>query len=174
MHVENAGIYSAFASLYNILRKDVEQDTLAQASMPLATMPKTLTFTAFSLLCTTYCARMWNKTRCHKRTCLSRPCQKMLVFTAFRPLCTTYCARMEQDKTGFHKHPYLWQPCPTQVCPAFWPLYNMLRKDVEQDSLSQAPMLLSIMHTTLVFTLRAHGCGTRHVVTSVHAFGDRA
>ena len=33
---------SVFASLYNTLRKVVEQDTLSQASMPLATMPKTL------------------------------------------------------------------------------------------------------------------------------------
>ena len=25
-------------------------------------------------LCTTYCARMWNKESCHKRPCLWRPC----------------------------------------------------------------------------------------------------
>ena len=53
-HAQNAGIYSIFASLYNKLRKDVEQDTLSQASMPLATMPETLACTAFLLLCTTY------------------------------------------------------------------------------------------------------------------------
>ena len=35
-HAQNTGIYSCIASLYNILRKDVEQDTLSQASMPLA------------------------------------------------------------------------------------------------------------------------------------------
>ena len=44
------------ASLYNILRKDVEQDTLSQASMPLAPMPKTLAFAALLPPCTTYCA----------------------------------------------------------------------------------------------------------------------
>ena len=35
---------------YNILRKDVEQGKLSQASLPLATMPKTLVFTAFMFL----------------------------------------------------------------------------------------------------------------------------
>ena len=51
---QNTGICIVFASLYNTLRKDVEQDTLSQACMPLATMPKTLVFTAFE---PTYCAR---------------------------------------------------------------------------------------------------------------------
>ena len=46
-HAQNTCIYSVFITLYNILRKDVEQDTLSQASMLLATMPKTLLFTAF-------------------------------------------------------------------------------------------------------------------------------
>ena len=45
-HAQNTGIYSVFASLYNILHKDVEQENLSQASMPFATMPKTLVFTA--------------------------------------------------------------------------------------------------------------------------------
>ena len=40
-------MYSVFITLYNILRKDVEQDMLSQASMLLATMPTTLVFTAF-------------------------------------------------------------------------------------------------------------------------------
>ena len=31
-HAQNTGIYSMFCSLYNMLRKDVEQDTLSQAS----------------------------------------------------------------------------------------------------------------------------------------------
>ena len=31
-HAQNTGIYSIFCSLYNMLRKDVEQDTLSQAS----------------------------------------------------------------------------------------------------------------------------------------------
>ena len=39
-----------FSSLYNILHKDVEQGKLSQASMPLATRPKTLVFTAFLFL----------------------------------------------------------------------------------------------------------------------------
>ena len=42
----------------------------------IASMPKTLVFTVFSSLCTTHCARMWNRTRCHKRPCVSRPCPK--------------------------------------------------------------------------------------------------
>ena len=37
----NTGIYRLFASLYNILHKDVEQEKLSQASMPLATRPRT-------------------------------------------------------------------------------------------------------------------------------------
>ena len=45
------------ASMYNILRKDVEQNKLSQASMLLASMPKSLVFTAILPLCTTYCAR---------------------------------------------------------------------------------------------------------------------
>ena len=47
-HAKNIGICTFFASLYNILHKDVEQGKLSQASMPLATMPKTLVFTTFS------------------------------------------------------------------------------------------------------------------------------
>ena len=47
-HAQHIVICTFFASLYNILRKDVEQGKLSQASMPLATMPKTLVFTTFS------------------------------------------------------------------------------------------------------------------------------
>ena len=32
-HAQNTGIYSIFCSLYNILRTEVEQDTLSQAFM---------------------------------------------------------------------------------------------------------------------------------------------
>ena len=39
-HAQSTGVYSVFAPLYNILRKDVKQGKLSQASMPLATMPK--------------------------------------------------------------------------------------------------------------------------------------
>ena len=45
---QNTGIYCVFASLYNILLKDVEKEKLSQASM------RTLVFTAFSPLCKTY------------------------------------------------------------------------------------------------------------------------
>ena len=74
-HAQNIVFFQHFCSLYNLLRKDVEQDTLSQASMYnilrkdmeqnklsqasmlLASMPKTLVFTAFlaslySILCT--------------------------------------------------------------------------------------------------------------------------
>ena len=37
VHAQNTGIYSVFASLYNILHQDVEQENLSQASMPFAT-----------------------------------------------------------------------------------------------------------------------------------------
>ena len=67
---QNTGIYRDFASLYDIPRNNAEQDTLSQASMPIATMPKTLVFSTFSPRCTTYCARMWKKKSCHKRPCL--------------------------------------------------------------------------------------------------------
>ena len=96
-----------------ILRKDVKEDTLSKASMPLVTMSRAqylqrfglfvqhtvqgcgtrhvvtsvhvfgdhaqnMVFAAFCLLCTTYCtcARMWNKTLCHKPPCPWQPCPK--------------------------------------------------------------------------------------------------
>ena len=49
-HAQNISIYSVFITLNNILRKDVEQDTLSQASMLFVTMPKTLLFAAFAIL----------------------------------------------------------------------------------------------------------------------------
>ena len=46
-------VFTAFLPLYKILCKYVEQDSLSQASEPLATMPKALAFTAcFASLCT--------------------------------------------------------------------------------------------------------------------------
>ena len=77
-------IYLVFASLYSILHKDVEQAKLSQVSMPLASMPKTLVFTAFSPLCTTYSARMWNKKSCHKHPCQLRRCPKNWHLPRFR------------------------------------------------------------------------------------------
>ena len=47
---KNTGIYSVFASLYNLPCKVVEQGTLSQGSMPFATMPKTLVFTPKTLV----------------------------------------------------------------------------------------------------------------------------
>ena len=55
------------------------------ASMPWATMPNALVFTAFLPLCTTYCASMWSKTRCHKHPCLGATMPQALIFTAFCP-----------------------------------------------------------------------------------------
>ena len=49
-HAQNIGIWNEFASLYNILRKDMEQGKLSQACMPLAAMPKTPIFTALLFL----------------------------------------------------------------------------------------------------------------------------
>ena len=65
-----------FASLRNTLRKDVEQDTLPQASMLFATMPRTPVVTLILPLCATYCTRMWNKQSCHKCPCPWCPCPK--------------------------------------------------------------------------------------------------
>ena len=45
-----------------------------------ATMLKTLVFTAFSPLCTTY-SKMWNRKGCHKCPCPSRPCPKTALKT---------------------------------------------------------------------------------------------
>ena len=59
-------------------------------------MPKTLIIILqhlCSALCTTHCARMWSKTRCHKHP------------------CTAYCARM-WSKTSCHKHLCFWRACP--------------------------------------------------------------
>ena len=67
---QNTGIYHVFASLYDMPHNNAEQDTLSQASMPIATMPKTLVCSAFSPRCTLYCARMWEKKTCRKRPCL--------------------------------------------------------------------------------------------------------
>ena len=59
------------APMYNVLRKDVEQNKLSQASTLLASMPKTLVFTALLPLCTAYCARsaiLLHKTPAAKET----------------------------------------------------------------------------------------------------------
>ena len=51
----------------------------SQASMLLATMPKTVVFAVFLRICTTYCTRMWNK----ESPCLWRPCPKHLYLHRF-------------------------------------------------------------------------------------------
>ena len=109
------GSYSLPASLYNILRKDVEQDTLSQASMPLATMPKALVFTAFLPLCTTYCAGMWSKTCCRKHPCLWRPCPKHWYSQRFASLYNILCK--EWNKSHCHKRIKLWPASAGSVRP---------------------------------------------------------
>ena len=73
IHIASMHITLVFTAC--TLHKDVQQDTLSQASMLFATMPKAPVFTAFVLL-VPYCTRMWNKQSCHKLPCLWRPCQK--------------------------------------------------------------------------------------------------
>ena len=86
-------------------------------SLPLAIMPKTLVFTAFLLFvqhtvqgcgarhdkhpCTTYCARMWSRTSCHKHLCFWRasPKQRFRLFaqhTVHVVLC--FCVKRPQQK----------------------------------------------------------------------------
>ena len=81
----------------------------------IASMPKTLAFTAFSPVCTTYRARLWNVVTSVHAFCDHAQntgiYAKKLVFTAFSPLCTTYCTRM-WNKKSIHKRPCLRRPCP--------------------------------------------------------------
>ena len=82
VHAQNTGIYTTHCA------KDVEQDTLSQAS----TMPKTLVFTVFLRLCTTYCTRMWNKKSCHKRPCLlATMLENTCIYSVFVSLRPTGC-----------------------------------------------------------------------------------
>ena len=91
VHAQSTGICSVLASLYYILRKDAEQDTLSQASVPSATMPKALVFTVFSLRCTTHCARMCNKKGCHKRPCLWHQAQNT-------DICGVFCLFVQHSR----------------------------------------------------------------------------
>ena len=101
VHAQNTGIYSVFASLYNILHKDLEQENLSQASMPFATMPKTLVFTTF------YAQKHWylqpfnilhKEVEQENLSQASMPfatMPKTLVFTAFMPQKTgLYCVAL--------------------------------------------------------------------------------
>ena len=105
-HTQHTGIYSILASLYNLLRKDVEQDTLLQASMLLAIMPKTL-------------------------VCLQHFC--------FFVQHTAQGCGARHVVTRIHAFGDHAQN--TGIYSIFASLYNILRKDVEQDTLSQASML---------------------------------
>ena len=72
-HAQNTGIYSVSDSLYNMLRKDVEQGKLSQASMPLATIPKTLAFTALLSL---YALQVADSGLTHSISETKTPCNK--------------------------------------------------------------------------------------------------
>ena len=110
--------------------------------LPLATMPKTLEFTAFLLLFATYCARMWSKTRCHWHPCLWRPCPKHWYLQHFR---------------FFVQHT-------AQGCGA---RHVVISIHAFGDHVQFTAFLFFVQHT-------AQGCGARHVVTIIHAFGDHA
>ena len=80
-------------------------------------MPKTLVFTAFSPLCTTYCTRIWNKQIYHKRPCLSRPCPKHWSLQRFMPKSTgiysilTYCTeKVEGENLSQASMPFATMP----------------------------------------------------------------
>ena len=116
---------SDFASLYNILHKDVEQENLPEASMPVATMPKPLVFTAFyaqNIGIDGVLASLYNILHkdveqenvpeasmpfaiMPKTLVLTVFCLKTLAFTPFSPLRTPYCARMWNKKTCHKRLP---------------------------------------------------------------------
>ena len=103
---KNTGIYRDVPSLYNILHKDVKQAKLSQASMPLASMDKTLVFPAFSAHCTTYGARMQGRTRSHKHPCQLRRCPKHW----YLPRLYNTQAQGPGTRKAVTKHPCLWRP----------------------------------------------------------------
>ena len=71
-----------------------------------ASMHKTLAFAVFSPLCTTHCARMWNKTRCHKRPCQLRRCPKHWYLRVFASLYNILRKDVEQAKTVTSVHAF--------------------------------------------------------------------
>ena len=115
----------------------------------IASMHKTLVFTAFSPLCTTHCARMWNKTRCHKRPCQLRRCRKHWYLPRF---CFVVRHTAQQCGAG-HVVTSVHANCDdaqnTGIFHVFASLYNILRKDVEEEKLSQASMPLAEVRSHL-------------------------
>ena len=135
---KSTGMYSVFASLCNILHKDVEQERLSQASMPFATMPK-------SPLCTALCAqkhwyvqrfRLFVHNKLHEDVEQERLSQESMPFATMpkSPLFTALCAQ----NAGVYS--------------VFASLYNILNKDVEQEHLSQASMPFATTPKTPLFT----------------------
>ena len=95
----------------------LEQDTRSQAFVPLATMPKTLVFTALLLLYTTYSGRRHAVTSTHA----FGEDATTLVFAACLPLCTHLCLFVQHKrknavrsfsaaKTAFEKQALFWVP----------------------------------------------------------------
>ena len=64
----------------------------------IAPMPETLVFTVFCVFVQHTSQRMWNKTRCHKRPCLSRPCPKHRYLKLFASLHNILHKDVEQGK----------------------------------------------------------------------------
>ena len=115
----------------------------------IASMPNTLVFTAFAPLRTTHCARMWNRTRCHKRPCQLRRCPKRWYMPRF-------CLVVQHTAQGCgagHVVTSVHANCDdaqiTGIYRVFASLYNILRKDVEQEKLSQASMPLAEVRSHL-------------------------
>ena len=112
-----------------------------------ASMHKTLAFAVFSPLCTTHCARMWNKTRCHKRPCQFRRCPNHWYLPRF---CLVVRHTAQQCGAG-HVVTSVHANCDdaqnTGIFHIFASLYNILRKDVEEEKLSQASMPLAAFNT---------------------------
>ena len=117
--------------------------------MHMASMHKTLVFTAFSPLCTTDCARMWNKTRCHKRPCQFRRCPKHWYLPRFASLYDIPRNNVEQDTLSQASMPLATMPKTLVFFHVFASLYNILRKDVEEEKLSQASMPLAEVRSHL-------------------------
>ena len=128
-----------------------------------------ISITAFSALCTEYCARMWNKTRCGKGPCLWRPCARHWHLQRFHHSLHNILRKdVEQDTMSQASMP-LATMTETPVFTAFWPafrasLYKLLCKDVEQDTLSEESMVLATMRKTLVFTAFWPRCKTYNIL----------
>ena len=80
-------------------RKDLEQDSVSQASMPVATMPKTLAFLHFAFLhnIRSQGCRTRLGVTSHKHPCLWRPCPKHCYLLHFAFLYNILCKDVEQD-----------------------------------------------------------------------------